>query len=94
MALAGSPGDGAGAGVVLAGLRVGVSGVTPYASGTFTYTAQPLLYGTPDATGDGIPDIWATNSAGDLQLYAGRATSVGMATQLRTGGWTTVRQLG
>lgn len=71
-----------------------LDGDDTYAAGTFTYTAQPLLYGTPDATGDGIPDIWATNSAGDLQLYAGGATSVGTATRLRTGGWTTVKQLG
>ncbi|MGX9889114.1 FG-GAP-like repeat-containing protein [Streptomyces sp. NPDC002276] len=71
-----------------------LDGDDTYASGTFTYTAQPLLYGTPDTTGDGIPDIWATNSAGDLQLYTGGATSVGTATRLRAGGYATVRQLG
>ncbi|MDX3753392.1 FG-GAP-like repeat-containing protein [Streptomyces sp. AK08-02] len=64
-----------------------------YATG-MTPTAFPLLYGGPDNTGDGIPDIWATNSAGALLLYRGGATDLGSAGTLRTSGYSTVKQLG
>ncbi|GEC08425.1 hypothetical protein SSP24_60800 [Streptomyces spinoverrucosus] len=65
-----------------------------YASGTMTTAAYPLLYGTPDATGDGIPDVWATNSAGALLLFEGGATSLGQSRTLRSSGYSTVKQLG
>ncbi|WP_327694805.1 hypothetical protein [Streptomyces sp. NBC_00459] len=64
-----------------------------YATG-MTPTAFPLLYGSPDNTGDGNPDIWATNSAGALLLYHGGATTIGSASTLRTSGYATVKQLG
>lgn len=54
----------------------------------------PLLYGSPDISGDGIPDIVATNSAGALLLYKGGATAIGAATTLRSTGNTTMKQLG
>lgn len=65
-----------------------------YASGTMTTAAYPLLYGTPDATGDGIPDVWATNSAGALLLFTGGATSLGASKTLRSSGYSTIKQLG
>lgn len=61
-----------------------------YASG-MTRAANPLVYGTPDAKDDGIPDIWTT---GALLLYEGGATSLGSATTHRSSGYDTVRQLG
>ncbi|MBG0855072.1 VCBS repeat-containing protein [Streptomyces spinoverrucosus] len=71
-----------------------LDGDDPYVSGTMTTTAYPLLYGTPDITGDGIPDVWATNSAGDLLLFKGGATSLGTSTRLRSGDAATMRQMG
>ncbi|WP_427920757.1 DNRLRE domain-containing protein [Streptomyces sp. cg40] len=89
--------DSDGTGTVLASL--GTSGASldgdhTYASGTFTYAAYPLIHGTPDATGDGIPDIWTTNAAGALLLYKGGATAIGSSTTLRSSGWDTVKRLG
>ncbi|WP_159424393.1 FG-GAP repeat domain-containing protein [Streptomyces sp. 3214.6] len=92
--------DSDGVGTVLTSL--GTSGASlgggdvMYVTSTMTRAAFPLLYGSPDTTGDGIPDIWATNSAGALLLYRGGATAIGTATTLRTSGYTTstVKQLG
>ncbi|MEH0423278.1 FG-GAP-like repeat-containing protein [Streptomyces sp. B21-083] len=64
-----------------------------YATG-MTPAAFPLLYGSPDNTGDGNPDIWATNAAGALLLYHGGATTIGSASTLRTSGYSTVKRLG
>ncbi|MFD9435990.1 DNRLRE domain-containing protein [Streptomyces sp. NPDC060002] len=73
-----------------------LDGDDTYAASTFTRAAFPLIYGTPDATGDGIPDIWTANTAGALLLYKGGATAIGAATTLRSSGYTTtsVKQLG
>ncbi|MFI2432340.1 FG-GAP repeat domain-containing protein [Streptomyces sp. NPDC018693] len=71
-----------------------LDGDNAYASGYMTTADYPLLYGSPDVTGDGIPDVWATNSAGDLLLFKGGATSLGTSTRLRTGTWGNVKQLG
>ncbi|MEV1062945.1 DNRLRE domain-containing protein [Streptomyces sp. NPDC050263] len=87
-----------GAGTVLTSL--GTSGASldggddMYVTGTMTRAAFPLLYGSPDATGDGIPDIVATNAAGSLLLYKGGATSLGAATTLRSSGYSTAKQIG
>jgi hypothetical protein len=89
--------DSDGEGTVLKSLGQSVwslDGDDTYASGTFTYTAFPLLYGTPDATGDGIPDIWATNAAGALLLYQGGATSIGTPITVKSSGYDTIKQLG
>ncbi|WP_105971852.1 FG-GAP-like repeat-containing protein [Streptomyces geranii] len=88
-------GDGNG-GTVLTSL--GTSGASldgddVYATG-MTPALFPQLYGSPDNTGDGNPDIWATNSAGALLLYHGGATALGSATTLRVSGYSTVVQLG
>ncbi|MFF4588039.1 DNRLRE domain-containing protein [Streptomyces sp. NPDC001388] len=89
--------DSDGEGTVLASLgtsAASLDGDDTYASGTFTYAAYPLIYGTPDATGDGVPDIWTTNAAGALLLYEGGATTISSPTTLRSSGWDTVKRLG
>ncbi|MEU9266389.1 hypothetical protein AB0E04_13190 [Streptomyces sp. NPDC048251] len=86
-----------GGGTVLTSLgtaAASLDGDNAYVSGTMTRAAFPLLYGSPDTTGDGIPDIVATNSAGALLLYKGGATALGTATTLRTSGYSTTKQLG
>ncbi|MGW0945850.1 DNRLRE domain-containing protein [Streptomyces sp. NPDC002623] len=89
--------DSDGVGTVLTSL--GTSGASldgddMYVTGTMTRAAFPLLYGSPDATGDGIPDIVATNAAGSLLLYKGGATALGTATTLRSSGYSTTKRIG
>jgi hypothetical protein len=89
--------DGDGVGTVLTSLgtaAASLDGDNTYVSGTMTRAAFPLLYGSPDTTGDRIPDVWATNSAGALLLDKGGATALGPPTTLRTSGYDTIRQLG
>ncbi|MFY7568145.1 FG-GAP-like repeat-containing protein [Streptomyces sp. WI04-05B] len=90
--------DSDGVGTVLTSLgRSGWSldGDDVYASGTILPDTYPLVYGTPDISGDGIPDMLATNSAGALLLFAGTATTNDTSpTTLRSSGYATVKQLG
>ncbi|MFF7068681.1 DNRLRE domain-containing protein [Streptomyces pseudovenezuelae] len=52
------------------------------ASGWYT-TDVPLLMGTPDANGDGIPDIWAVAANGAVRFHpGGRTTLSGSGTQV------------
>lgn len=37
------------------------------------------FYGTPDVTGDDIPDIWALNSDGSVDVHAGGSAAIGTA---------------
>ncbi|MGP3735660.1 FG-GAP-like repeat-containing protein [Streptomyces sp. GDS52] len=89
--------DSDGKGTVLASLgtsAASLDGDRVYASSTWTYAAYPLVYGSPDVTGDGIPDVFATNAAGDLQLHTGTRTALGSASTLRSGSWATVKRMG
>ncbi|MCX5560865.1 FG-GAP-like repeat-containing protein [Streptomyces sp. NBC_00038] len=56
---------------------------TTYATG-WTEDAKPMprFYGTPDVTGDGIPDIWALDSDGTVDVYPGGSAAIGTATQV------------
>jgi len=38
------------------------------------------LYGTPDVTGDAIPDIWALASDGTVKIYTGGSAAIGSGT--------------
>ncbi|WP_406100514.1 DNRLRE domain-containing protein [Streptomyces canus] len=52
------------------------------ASGWYT-TDVPLLMGTPDANGDGIPDIWAVAANGAVRFHPGSKTVLsGSGTQV------------
>ncbi|WP_406477743.1 FG-GAP-like repeat-containing protein [Streptomyces sp. NBC_01615] len=63
---------------------------TTYATG-WTQANMPLpqLYGTPDVTGDGIPDIWTLTSDHSVKVYAGGAKSLGSGTEVisSASGW-------
>ncbi|MEU2298373.1 DNRLRE domain-containing protein [Streptomyces antibioticus] len=49
-----------------------------YAEGWSTTTVPVThLYGTPDVTGDKIPDIWALASTGSIYFYKGGASVIG-----------------
>ncbi|MEH0520007.1 DNRLRE domain-containing protein [Streptomyces stelliscabiei] len=45
-----------------------------YGSAGWSNANVPLLIGTPDANGDGIPDIWTVRSDGSVRFYAGGKT--------------------
>ncbi|MFG3495550.1 DNRLRE domain-containing protein [Streptomyces sp. NPDC047928] len=42
-----------------------------YGNAGFTRTALPILTGTPDVTGDGIPEVWGLWSNGDVRVWPG-----------------------
>ncbi|MGW8946319.1 hypothetical protein [Streptomyces koyangensis] len=54
---------------------------------------RPFLRGTPDVTGDGIPDIWALSPDGSVKVFAGGATQLGAGvTVISAGsGWGTTK---
>ncbi|GAA4813444.1 DNRLRE domain-containing protein [Streptomyces ziwulingensis] len=51
------------------------------------------LRGTPDVSGDGIPDIWALSSTGDVYFHKGGAKTIGagVAVITRTSEWATTK---
>ncbi|MEV7865074.1 DNRLRE domain-containing protein [Streptomyces sp. NPDC088124] len=49
---------------------------TEYAASGWSSTAIPHLMGTPDVTGDGIPDIWAVHANGSVRLHPGSRTAL------------------
>ncbi|MGW7439593.1 DNRLRE domain-containing protein [Streptomyces sp. NPDC054849] len=58
-----------------------------YATTGWGKTTFPKILGTPDATGDGIPDIWAVDTAGKQWLYQGRTGAIGPASGVDEDKW-------
>ncbi|MCZ7433244.1 DNRLRE domain-containing protein [Streptomyces sp. WMMC1477] len=54
----------------------------------------PVLRGTPDVTGDGIPDFWATAYTGVLFLYPGGPQTHGTRYEVGISGWQYIPALG
>ncbi|WP_137994231.1 FG-GAP-like repeat-containing protein [Streptomyces vilmorinianum] len=65
-----------------------------YGTGGWNRAGIPKIQGTPDATGDGIPDLWAVMADGTLRFYAGARTTHGTSTLVGEGGWTGLLTLG
>ncbi|MEV7616873.1 DNRLRE domain-containing protein [Streptomyces sp. NPDC089799] len=66
-----------------------------YATTGWNRAAVPMLLGTPDATGDGIPDIWAVRNDGKQYLYAGKeSTLAGPVGDADADGWNTFKSIG
>ncbi|MGJ0152204.1 DNRLRE domain-containing protein [Streptomyces sp. CH8.1] len=65
-----------------------------YATTGWGRTAFPKILGTADATGDGIPDIWAVDAAGKQWLYQGRAGAIGPASGVDEDAWNTFLTIG
>ncbi len=65
-----------------------------YGTGGWDSASIPMLTGTPDATGDGIPDFWAATSDGALYLYPGGRTAHGTRYLVGESGWAALRRLG
>lgn len=47
---------------------------TEYGSAGWSSVGIPLLIGTPDANGDGVPDIWTVRADGSVRFYVGGKT--------------------
>ncbi|MDJ0386179.1 DNRLRE domain-containing protein [Streptomyces sp. G-G2] len=54
----------------------------------------PLLRGVPDVTGDGIPDLYLTNTNGMIYLYKGGTTAIGAGGNVEEDGWNTFPAIG
>ncbi|MEW5531804.1 DNRLRE domain-containing protein [Streptomyces virginiae] len=65
-----------------------------YATTGWGRAAYPKILGTADATGDGIPDIWAVDAAGKQWLYQGRAGAIGPASGVDEDAWNTFLTIG
>ncbi len=65
-----------------------------YATTGWGRTAIPKILGTADATGDGIPDIWAVDAGGKQWLYQGRAGAIGPASGVDEDSWNTFLTIG
>ncbi|UNM12003.1 VCBS repeat-containing protein [Streptomyces formicae] len=65
-----------------------------YGTAGWGKASMPLLRGTPDATGDGIPDFWAVTPDGKLWFYPGGRTAHGSRYQVGEIGWTSMLTLG
>ncbi|MFE2099902.1 DNRLRE domain-containing protein [Streptomyces sp. NPDC059468] len=76
-----------GGGVDLTSLASGANssgGADTYWTGDgWSTTSVPHILGTPDANGDGIPDVWAVRSDGSVRFYPGdRASLPGSGTEV------------
>ncbi|MFJ3961390.1 DNRLRE domain-containing protein [Streptomyces sp. NPDC090036] len=58
-----------------------------YATTGWGRTTFPKILGTADATGDGIPDIWAVDTLGKQWLYQGRTGAIGFASGVDEDEW-------
>ncbi|MBT2457333.1 FG-GAP-like repeat-containing protein [Streptomyces sp. ISL-86] len=65
-----------------------------YGTTGWSRSAMPFLRGTPDVTGDGIPDFWVTSTDGNLYLYAGGNATHGARSLIDGGGWHTIKAIG
>ncbi|MFZ3494697.1 DNRLRE domain-containing protein [Streptomyces sp. 5.8] len=65
-----------------------------YAATGWTRADKPMVLGTADATGDGIPDVWAVDTIGNQWLYRGGTAAVGAASGKDEDGWTNFLTIG
>ncbi|MFG3499042.1 DNRLRE domain-containing protein [Streptomyces sp. NPDC047928] len=57
-------------------------------------TNIPMMMGTPDVTGDGIPDMWALAADGSVRFYTATKTWGGSAKTVISGGWGSKKAFG
>lgn len=79
----------------LSGSSAGGADNTDYGPSGWTPGNIRLLFGTPDANGDLIPDIWALKADGTVRFYAGSRTALsGSGTEIISGGWQSMLAVG
>ncbi|MDX3537676.1 hypothetical protein PV721_25570 [Streptomyces sp. MB09-01] len=57
-------------------------------------TTIPQILGTADATGHGVPDIWAVDASGKQWLHQGRAGAIRPASGVDEDNWNTFLTIG
>ncbi|MET9701223.1 DNRLRE domain-containing protein [Streptomyces sp. NPDC006529] len=65
-----------------------------YGTTGWSRTTWPLLRGVPDVSGDGIPDLYLTNTNGMIYLYKGGTTALGTGGNVEEDGWNTFPAIG
>ncbi|GAA0270866.1 VCBS repeat-containing protein [Streptomyces polychromogenes] len=92
----GKPGTNGGADINSLALAVNSADGKDLTYGTTGWdsTTWPLLRGTPDVNGDGIPDLYLTRNDGTLHLYYGGRTAIGNGWRVEEDDWATARTLG
>ncbi|MFD9258158.1 DNRLRE domain-containing protein [Streptomyces sp. NPDC059538] len=89
---------GANGGVDLVSLKDGASAAGgqdyAYAGTGWGRADYPKVLGTPDANGDGIPDIWAVGNNENQWLFQGGTSSLGGAVGRDEDGWNTFLTIG
>ncbi|MEU7554052.1 DNRLRE domain-containing protein [Streptomyces sp. NPDC044571] len=65
-----------------------------YATTSWSRAEHPMILGTPDSNGDGIPDVWATGTDANQFLFLGSRTAIGGASGRDEDGWNTFLTIG
>ncbi|MCX2970997.1 MULTISPECIES: DNRLRE domain-containing protein [Streptomyces] len=65
-----------------------------YGTAGWSRANMPMLRGTPDVTGDGVPDFWGVHHEGALYLYPGGPAGHGTRYQVGSYSWQTLLALG
>ncbi|MFF3619818.1 DNRLRE domain-containing protein [Streptomyces sp. NPDC002467] len=92
----GKPGPNGGADLTSLASQAGSEGGVDltYATTGWGRAALPIVLGTADATGDGIPDIWGVGTDGNQWLHQGGTTTIGGPTGRDEDGWNTFLTIG
>ncbi|MEV6957529.1 hypothetical protein [Streptomyces sp. NPDC051183] len=65
-----------------------------YATTGWDRATLPLLRGTPDVNGDGIPDIYATRNDGTLHLFNGGDKAIINGWRVEEDDWNSILTIG
>ncbi|MGW7330634.1 hypothetical protein ACWGIU_18975 [Streptomyces sp. NPDC054840] len=69
-------------------------GAEDYTTTGWGRATHPKVLGTPDANGDGIPDIWAVGTNENQWLFQGGTSAVGAPIGRDEDGWNTFLTIG
>ncbi|MCX4632670.1 FG-GAP-like repeat-containing protein [Streptomyces sp. NBC_01443] len=65
-----------------------------YGTTSWSRAERPMILGTPDTNGDGVPDVWATGTDANQLLFLGSRTAIGGASGRDEDGWNTFLTIG
>ncbi|MFI9747583.1 FG-GAP-like repeat-containing protein [Streptomyces sp. NPDC052494] len=71
-----------------------LGGVDVSYGGNWTASNIPMVMGTPDTSGDGIPDLWALTGSGTVKLYRCTTTDTTAGVLVVVGGWSSMKAFG
>ncbi|ALO05748.1 hypothetical protein AQF52_0146 [Streptomyces venezuelae] len=73
---------------------VSLGGADVSYGGSWTASNIPMVMGTPDTSGDGIPDLWALTGSGTVKLYRCTTTDTTAGVLVVVGGWSSMKAFG